>query len=343
MRVESPEYLYLLFLIPLLFLFFLYTQRRKKARLKTFGNLKLLERLSLSHSKGKEYLKFALIVGAIFFAIVALARPQFGTKLQTLHRKGVDVFIALDTSKSMLAEDIKPNRLIKAKHLLSSLIDRLEGDRIGIIAFAGDSFIQCPLTLDYGAAKLFLDILDTDTIPRPGTAIADAIEKATKSFITKELKYKVLVLLTDGEDHEGDPIKAAEEAAKQGIVIHTIGFGSTKGAPIPIKDENGRITGYKKDRRGNVIMSKLDEVTLEKIALVTNGNYYRATSGEIEVKALAEEIDNMEKKEQQSKKFTQYEEKFQYPLALSIILLSISTLMGEGRKVKGEWKGRFET
>jgi len=342
MRLESPEYLYLLLLIPLLALFFLYTQKQKKDRLAKFGNIRLLEKLSLTHSKSKEYTRMVLIIGAVFFMILTMSRPQFGTKLQTLHRKGVDVFIALDTSKSMLAEDIKPTRLQKAKHLLSNLIDQLKGDRIGIIAFAGDSFIQCPLTLDYGAAKLFLDILDTETIPLPGTAIAGAIEKSTKSFITRELKYKVLVLLTDGEDHQGEPVKAAEEAEKQGIIIHTIGFGSANGAPIPIKDQNGVVTGYKKDRMGNVIMSKLDETTLEKIALVTGGNYYRASTGELEVKALAEEIKGMEKKEHQSKKFAQYEERFQYPLLICLILLLLSTFLKEGRTVKSEWKGRFE-
>jgi len=342
MKIESPEYLFLLLLIPLLLLFYLYAQKRKKARLEKFGSLKLLEKLTLSHSRGKEYTKILLITGAIFFLVIALSRPQLGTKLQTLQRKGIDVFIALDTSKSMLAEDIKPTRLQKAKHLLSNLIEQLKGDRIGIVAFAGDSFIQCPLTLDYGAAKLFLDILDTDTIPTPGTAIAQAIEKATKSFNTRELKYKVLVLLTDGEDHEGDPVKIAEEAEKQGIVIHTIGFGSKNGAPIPVKDANGIVSSYKKDRSGNIIMSKLDEVTLEKIALVTGGNYYRATRGEVEVKALADEIAGMEKKEQQSQKFAQYEDRFQYPLAISLILLLSATFLSEGRKLKKEWKGRFE-
>jgi Ca-activated chloride channel homolog len=342
MKLESPEYLYLLLLIPLLILFFFYAQKRKRDRLSKFGNIRLLEKLSLSHSKSKEYIRMLFIIGTVFFMILALSRPQFGTKLQTLQRKGVDVFIALDTSQSMLAEDIKPTRLQKAKHLLSNLIDQLKGDRIGIIAFAGDSFIQCPLTLDYGAAKLFLDILDTGTIPRPGTAIAGAIKKATNSFITRELKYKVLVLLTDGEDHEGEPVKAAEEAEKQGVVIHTIGFGSANGAPIPVKDQNGVVTGYKKDRSGNIIMSKLDETTLEKIALMTSGNYYRATTGEVEVKALADEIEGMEKKEHQSKKFAQYEERFQYPLVFSLILLCICTFLKEGRKIKGEWKGRFE-
>ena len=247
---------------------------------------------------------------ALSFLILALARPQWGAKMQTIKRKGLDILIALDTSKSMLAEDIKPNRLERAKHEICGLIDKLEGDRVGLICFAGTSFVQCPLTLDYAAAKIFLKVIDTQIIPKGGTAIGEAIQQARKAFVQGERKYKVLILLTDGEDNSSQPLDAAKEAAQEGIRIYTIGLGSEVGEPIPLKDQSGAHLGYQKDQEGNVIMTKLDQATLEKIALLTEGKYYHALNTEMELGKVYQDIATMEKKDLQSKKYIQYEDRF---------------------------------
>ncbi len=340
-RFHNPFYLYFLVLIPVLIIFYIAVFRWKQKALARFAKLELIQQLTKSYSKQRQILKVALIIMAVFFMILSLARPQLGTKLEHVKREGVDIFVAIDVSLSMKAEDIKPNRLEKAKHAVSKFIDLLEGDRIGLIAFAGEAFVQCPLTLDYGAAKIFLDIIDTDLIPTPGTAIGSAILQAVKTFEGRERKYKVLILITDGEDHEGDPLKAAEMAEKEGVVIYTVGIGSVNGVPIPLYNETGRIVGFKKDRQGQVVTSKLDEVTLQKIALQTGGKYYRASGSESELNKIYDEIAKMEKKELASVKFSQYEDRYQYFLALALILLIIEIVLPERKKVKAEWSGRF--
>jgi len=323
-------------------LFFVWVQRTKKKALQRFGNLNLLEKLMLANSPGRQKFKMVLVVTALFFLLVALARPQIGTRLEEVKRKGVDIFIAIDVSTSMLAEDIKPNRLEKAKHEVASFIDRLQGDRIGLIAFSGEAFVQCPLTLDYGAAKMFLDIMAPDLIPVPGTAIGKAIELAIRSFSQTERKYKVIVLITDGEDTIEDPMKMAELAEKEGIAIYTVGIGSPQGVPIPLYDDAGRQVGFKKDRQGNVVTSKLDQLMLEKIALQTSGKFYNATPAEMELGKIYDEIDKMEKKELSSNIFSQYEDRFQYFLAIGMIFLLLDVLLPERKRVKKEWRGRFE-
>jgi len=341
-RFANQELLFALFLLPALVLFFIWVQRMKKKALQRFGNLNLLEKLMLANSPGRQKIKKALVVTALFFFLVALARPQIGTRLEEVKRKGVDIFVAIDVSTSMLAEDIKPNRLEKAKHEVASFIDRLQGDRIGLIAFSGEAFVQCPLTLDYGAAKMFLDIMDPDLIPVPGTAIGKAIEMAIRSFSQTERKYKVLVLITDGEDTREDPMKMAELAEKEGIVIYTVGIGSPQGVPIPLYDDAGRQVGFKKDRQDNVVTSKLDQLMLEKIALQTSGKFYNATPAEMELGKIYDEIDKMEKKELSSKIFSQYEDRFQYFLAIGMVFLLLDVLLPERKRVKKEWRGRFE-
>jgi Ca-activated chloride channel family protein len=246
----------------------------------------------------------------------------------------VNIIIAMDVSSSMMAEDIKPNRLEKAKQEVNGLLSRMQGDRVGLVAFAGVAFVQCPLTLDYSAAKMFLDIIDVSLIPQPGTVIGDAIRTSIKAFNQKERKYKVLILLTDGEDHDSDPLSAAEEASKEGIRIYTIGIGSAQGEPIPIRDNRGQVTGFKKDQEGSVVVSKLDEVTLQKIALTTGGKYYHATSGEMELDKIYDEISKMEKKELEGKLMTQYEDRYQYFLFISLIFLTIEFLVSERRSRK---------
>ena len=342
-RFANEYALYLLLLLPALAVFFYLVWRWKKSALQRFGNLLLLQQLTPAFSRGRRHGKFALLLAALASMILALARPQLGTALEEVKRKGVDVFVAIDVSNSMLAEDIPPSRLAKARREVSSLINKLQGDRIGLIAFAGEAFVQCPLTLDYGAAKIFLDVLSPNLIPTPGTDLGKAMTLALQSFEGEglERKYKVLVLITDGENHDEDVMPAAEEAERQGVVIYTVGIGSPQGVPIPLAEEGGGLTGYKKSRSGEVIVTKLDELTLEKIALQTGGKYYRASSSEAELERIYEDISNMEKKELASLKFSQFEERFQYVLFLGLIFLLAELLLPERRKVKTEARRRF--
>jgi Ca-activated chloride channel family protein len=340
-RFNNLLYLHLLWLIPLLILFYVLVFRWKRNALQRFGSLDLIKKLTESISRKRQIVKVALMLVAAFFMIFSLAQPQIGTKLEEVKREGVDILVAIDVSLSMKAEDIKPSRLEKAKHMVSNIIDLMQGDRVGIIAFAGDPFVQCPLTLDYGAAKMFLDIMDSDLLPTPGTAIGAAILKAVETFEQRERKHKVLILITDGEDHGGEPLKAAEVAEKEGVVIYTVGIGSVKGVPIPLYNEAGRNIGFKKDRENQVVTSKLNEITLEKIALQTGGKYYRATGGESELRKIYEEISKMEKKELASMKFSQYEDRFQYLLIFSIVFLIAEVFISERKKLKEEWRGRF--
>lgn len=332
MHWGAPVYLNFLLLVPVSIVFFIFAGISRKKKIEKFGDIVLIDKLSFSKSLVKERVKKVLMVIALSFLILALARPQMGSKLAMTKRYGVDIIIAVDTSLSMLAQDIKPDRIEKAKLELSSLIDRLKGDRIGILAFAGDSFMQCPLTLDYSAAKMFLSIIEPGMMPKPGTAIGDAIKAAIKSFTKKERKHKVLILLTDGEDHGANPIDAANEAKKEGVIIYTIGIGTKKGEPIPVAGRSGKVSGYKKDKSGEVVMTKLDEETLQKIALITDGKYYHATAGEFELDKIYDEIDRMEKKELSSRLFTQYEDRFQYFLGIVFILLCVEFMMGDRKK-----------
>jgi Ca-activated chloride channel homolog len=329
MRFSNPIFLFLLILVPLMAGFYVYAFRQKRKLTDIFGNSELLGRITTPGVLKRQRLKAVLAVLALFFILLALAGPQLGTRMTEVKRRGVDVIIAIDCSRSMLAEDMKPDRMEKAKRELVSVIDKLNGDRVGIIAFAGQAFLQCPLTLDYSAAKMFLGIIDTNLIPQPGTAIGSAIRLAVKCFSQRERKYKVLILLTDGEDHDSDPEGAADEAKKEGIRIFTIGFGSPEGEIIPVKDENGNLSGYIKDKNNETVMSKLDETLLQKIALVTGGKYYLSTGGELEIDRIYDEISSMEKKELQSRLLNLYEDRFQYFLLLAIILLAAEFILTE--------------
>ena len=341
-RFAFQQFLFLLILVPLLIFFFVYAFRQKRKAMALFGNITLMQKLSQSVSRKRQVWKVILLLLAFIFLTLSFARPQLGTKLRTVKREGQDILIAFDASLSMLAEDIKPNRLEKAKHEIGSLIDKLEGDRVGLIAFAGKAFVQCPLTLDYGATKMFLDVMEPDLIPVPGTAVGEAIQKAVTTFVEKERKHKVLILITDGEDHIGKPVEMATAASKEGVVIYCVGIGSLQGVPIPIIDERGNRTGFKKDRNGEIVMTKLDELTLEKIALETNGKYYRASPGEVELNKIYDDIGKMEKKQLASQQYAQYEDRFQVLVGLALFFLVIEVIIPERRRVKKEWKGRFE-
>ena len=332
MHWGAPVYLNFLLLIPIMVVFFIFAGINKRKKIEKFGDTALIERLSCSKSITKEKARKIIVVIACIFLILALAMPQIGARLTMTKRYGVDIMIAIDTSSSMLAQDIKPNRIEKAKLEISSLIDKLKGDRVGILTFAGDSFMQCPLTLDYNAAKMFLSIIEPGMMPKPGTAIGDAIKTAIKGFTKKERKHKVLVLLTDGEDHDTNPAGAASEAKKEGIIIYAIGIGTKKGEPIPLTDETGKVSGYKKDAKDGVVMTKLDEDMLQKIAFITDGKYYNVTPSEFELDKIYNEISRMEKKELSSRLYTQYEDRFQYFLSIAFILLCIEFIIGDRKK-----------
>lgn len=333
-KFANPEFFYLYWLVPILILFFIGIFRYKKRLLIKLGDEELVQDLTANVSRKKQRWKVVLIIAIFSILVFSLANPQIGTRLEEVKRTGVDIFIAIDVSKSMLAEDITPNRLDKAKHEIANFIEKLQGDRIGLIAFSGLAFVQCPLTLDYGAAKLFLNDIEVGSVPQPGTAISEAIKTAMRSFTSRELKYKVLVLITDGEDHEEDPIEVAKEATKEGIIIYTVGMGSPQGAPIPEFDKYGQQVGYKKDKDGQIVTSKLDVLTLEKIAFETGGKFYVSTTGEVELDKILDEVNKMEKKELASRKFTQFEDRFQIFLFFVLALLIFETLLSERRKIK---------
>lgn len=333
-KFANPEFFYLYWLVPILILFFVGIFKYKKRLLIKLGDEELVQDLTANVSRKKQRWKVVLIIAVFSILVFSLANPQIGTRLEEVKRTGVDIFIAIDVSKSMLAEDITPNRLDKAKHEIANFIEKLQGDRIGLIAFSGLAFVQCPLTLDYGAAKLFLNDIEVGSVPQPGTAISEAIKTAMRSFTSRELKYKVLVLITDGEDHEEDPIEVAKEATKEGIIIYTVGMGSPQGAPIPEFDKYGQQVGYKKDKDGQIVTSKLDVLTLEKIAFETGGKFYVSTTGEVELDKILDEVNKMEKKELASRKFTQFEDRFQIVLFFVLALLIFETLLSERRKIK---------
>jgi len=342
LRFADNEYFLFFLLIPIFIVFYYSVFKWKKRAMARFGNLDLVNKLSRSTSRGRQIGKAALLIFGVLFMTLALARPQIGTRLEEVKREGVDIVVALDVSFSMLAEDVQPSRLAKAKHEISTFIDLLQGDRIGLIAFAGEAFIQCPLTLDYGAAKTFLEIMDPSLIPAPGTNLSAAIALAMKSFESKERKYKVLILITDGEDHGDKTEEYVEAADKEGVIIFTVGIGSPKGVPIPLYDQRGAKRGFKKDQKDEVILTKLDELTLQKIALATGGKFYRSTTGETKLEKIYEEISKMEKKELASMKFSQYEDRFQYVLGGAIFLLILELVISERVKTGREWRGRFE-
>jgi Ca-activated chloride channel family protein len=332
MKFAHPAYLLLFWLIPALACFFIYAFRKKDKLIKTFCGETLFAELVPAARRGRQKLKAALLLAALCLLLLALMQPRWGFHWEDITRKGIDIIVAIDVSQSMLAEDIKPTRLERAKRKVYDLCQMLEGDRIGLIAFAGTSFVQCPLTLDYGAFKIFLDYLNPDLIPVPGTAIGDAIRTAVKSFNSRERTAKALIIITDGEDHESKPLEAAQEAKKEGVRIFTIGVGQEGGAPIPLQDGSG---GFKKDERGDLVLSKLDETSLEKIALETGGSYVRSVTGDMDLnKIYKDDIrGSIEKKELRSTRKKRWEERFQWFVFAAILLLGLEFLMSETRRV----------
>lgn len=336
MQFADTSALYYLWLVPVLGALFLWSARRKKRAVSAFGDRALMAKLSQSVSPVRDRLKSGLILLSVFFLVLALARPQWGERTEEVVRTGVDVFIALDTSLSMDATDVAPSRLEKARHIASSLIDRLQGNRVGLIVFAGSAFVQCPLTLDEGAARIFLDSVSTGAVAETGTNVASAIEAARRGFVSKESKYKVVVLLTDGEQHEGDPMEVARQAQQEGVVIHTVGVGTAAGDPIPIRNARGEVTDYKRDEAGQPVLSRLDEDSLSRIALASGGEYFRATDEESEVEEIADLVASMESKELSAQLFTRYEERYYWPLGFAVAFLIAESAIPRGRRRKKE-------
>lgn len=336
-RFGNPQYLYLLLIIPILILLFGFAQYYKKRALAKYGDISVIEQLMPFVSKSRPVLKFIFLIIAIVAIIFALADPQFGSKLEKVKRNGAEIIIALDVSNSMLAEDIKPNRLERAKQAISKLVDNMENDRIGLIVFAGDSYIQVPVTSDYSAAKMFLSSINTNIVSKQGTAIGSAIDLAMNSFTPESDMEKALIVITDGENHEDDAIKAAKLAYEKGITIHTIGMGSPQGAPIPLHKDYGQ-TVFQKDKDGNTVISKLDQGTLQDIASEGGGVFIRANNTQTGLNKLFERINKMEKKEMEERIYTDFEHRFQYLLVIALLFILLDVFIPER---KSKWSMNF--
>jgi len=328
-RLANPEYVYALFLIPALVAFFWYSRIQRKKALAQFGQKEILSFLMPNVSHSRPILKFIILTIAFTSIIIGLARPQFGSKLRTEKRKGIELIIALDVSNSMMAEDIQPNRLERAKRAISQLVDKLSDDKIGLIVFAGEAYTQLPITADYVSAKLFLNSVGPNIVPTQGTAIGAAIELGAKSFNPQFVGNKAMIIITDGENHEDDAIGAAKTASEQGIIIYTIGMGSPQGGPIPDFANGGR--GYRKDKQGNTIVTKLDEGMLQQIAEAGKGAYVRANNAQVGLNNLFEEINKMEKTELETQAFADYDDKFQYFIGFGLFLILLDFLILERR------------
>ncbi|MBA4311476.1 MAG: hypothetical protein C0417_02490 [Chlorobiaceae bacterium] len=337
-RFAHTGYLYALALLPVILVIFYWSLRMRKKNLERFGNLSLLDNLMPAISKYKKSTKFFTAFIAFAFIIFGIANPQIGTKMEEVKRAGVDIMIALDVSNSMKAEDIKPNRLESAKQEISHMLDKFQNDRLGLIVFAGDSYLQLPLTTDYSAARLILSTIDVDVVPIPGTAIGSAIKLAMKSFASGEKKHKVIIIISDGENHEDDAITAAKDALEDGVVVHTVGMGSPDGVPIPVY-QNGIQVGFRKDQDGNTVVTKLDEQALRQIAEAGGGMYIRATNQQDELDTIFKDIQTMEKKEFGAKIFTEYEDRFQYFLGIALLLLLIEYFISER---KNRWFAKWK-
>lgn len=333
-RFANPEYLYLLLLLPVLIGLFIINQVIRRNSLKKLGESVMINRLLPEISRIRPVIKFIFLLLGISEVIIMLARPQFGSRLEEVKKQGVEVIIALDVSNSMLAEDIQPNRLTRAKQAISKLVDNLGNDKIGLIVFAGDAYTQIPITTDYISAKMFLSTINPDMVPKQGTAIGAAINLAERSFSPGEGKSKAIIIITDGENHEDDPVSEAEAASKAGIVIHTIGIGSNEGVPVPVTIDGKR--DYLKDPDGVTVITKLDEEILKKIAISSGGNYIRASNSNIGLDEIFSDIRKMKKDELENTMYTEYNDQFQIfaAIALFILILEIIIMDRKNRKLQ---------
>ena len=327
-QLEEPTYFIFLASIPIIFTMFLLVFWWKKRKQKQFADSDLIQKLSPQISTFKSFLKIGVIGVALAFLVIALVNPKMGTKLETVKRQGVDIVFALDVSKSMLAEDIAPSRLDKAKQIITRIIDNLGSDRIGIIIYAGNSYPLLPITTDHAAAKMFLQNADPEMVSSQGTAINEAINRGITYFDMKERTNRFLFIVSDGEDHEENVTYAAEDATKAGIKIFTIGIGTEKGGPIPIK-ENGNVISYKKDMNGEVVITQLKPAVLNEIAIEGNGTYIDGNRTQETIKTIEDLLLKAEKNEFESKQFSDYKDQFQWFIAAGLLFLLIDVFLLE--------------
>ena len=326
-RFEEPTYLYLVLLLPFLAAFYLYSNYRRRKAIRKFGDPVLMAQLMPDVSKYRPDVKFWLVFAAIGLFAVLLARPQFGSKLETVKRQGVEVMIALDISNSMLAQDVQPSRLEKAKRLVAQLVDKMENDKVGMIVFAGDAFTQLPITSDYISAKMFLESINPSLISKQGTAIGAAINLATRSFTPQEGVGRAVIVITDGENHEGGAVEAAKAAAEKGIQVSVLGVGMPDGAPIPVEGTND----FRRDRDGNVVVTRLNEQMCQEIAQAGDGIYVRVDNSNAAQKVIAQEINKMAKADVETQVYTEFNEQFQ-AVAWIILLLLLAEMLILERK-----------
>ena len=332
MNFAQPQFLLALVLIPLAAGLLWWANHKRQAAIVKLGDQALIQRLSAGVNwRGRRWRQVLWLL-ALALVIVALARPQWGEDVRALEQQGIQVMVALDVSDSMLAEDVKPDRLTRARLEISDMMNRLNGDEVGLVLFSGAAFIQFPLTSDYATARSFLDSAKPGVISRPGTVIGDAIRTAMTGFDPKREGQKVIVLFTDGEDHETDPLAAAKEAASQGIIIYTVGFGSAQGEPIPIRDAQGNLTGYKTDANGNTVLSKLDEATMQQIAQTSGGLYYNANQGDA-LAQLLNQLATLKAGTIQERYQTRGIERFQIFLLAALALLMLAELIPDRKLV----------
>lgn len=323
-RFENPAFLYLLIIIPVIIVIRLLEMCKRKLKLKKFGDLSLLKQLMPDVSSSRKSLKFWLMIAALALLIVMLARPQMGTKISQEKRKGIEVIISLDISNSMRAEDVVPSRLDKSKMLVENMVDNFTNDKVGLVVFAGDAFIQLPITSDYVSAKMFLQNTDPSLIATQGTDLAGAIELSSKSFTQQDKVGRAILIITDGEDHEGGAIEAAEKARKNGIRVFVLGVGSTKGSPVP--DGNG---GYMKDNSGQEVISALNEEMCKQVAQAGGGAYIHVDNTSLAQRQLNDELTKLQKGDISSVVYSEYDEQFQAVGILVLILLIIEMLILE--------------
>jgi Ca-activated chloride channel family protein len=327
-QLEEKIWLWAFIIIPMMLIIYLWTYFWKKRIQKAFGNSVVLKRLSPDLSFFKSTLKFVVLCLAIGFLIIGLVNPKIGTKLETIKREGVDIVFAIDVSKSMLAEDVAPNRLEKSKQLVTQIINNLASDRVGIIAYAGKAFPQLPITTDYASAKMFLQSMNTDMLSSQGTAINEAIQLSRNYYDDDEQTNRVLIIISDGEDHNDLSVEVAEAASEEGIKIYTIGVGSEKGGPIPLK-RNGVVMSYKKDQNDETVITRLNEETLRLIANEANGDYINGNQTAAVVEQIRDILNAMDKKEFEAKEFAEYKDQFQWFLGIGLFFLVLDILFLE--------------
>ena len=327
-QLEEKIWFWAFIIIPVMLMVFLWTFFWKKRIQKSFGSAVVLKRLSPDLSFFKSSLKFITLCLAVGFLMIGLINPKIGTKLETIKREGVDIVFAIDVSKSMLAEDVAPNRLEKSKQLVTQIINNLASDRVGIIAYAGKAFPQLPITTDYASAKMFLQSMNTDMLSSQGTAINEAIELSRNYFNDEEQTNRVLIIISDGEDHNDLSVEVAEAASEEGIKIYTIGVGSEKGGPIPLK-RNGVVMSYKKDQNNETVITKLNEETLRLIANEAKGGYINGSQTADVVEQIRAVLSAMDKKEFEAKEFAEYKDQFQWFLGIGLFFLILDVLLLE--------------